>query len=251
MIEKIVIVEDEKLNADRLKRLIKEIDPNVTIIAVLDSVMDTVDWFKENEEPDVVMMDIRLSDGVSFDIFDKVTIQCPIVFTTAYDEYAVQAFKYNSVDYILKPVQKEELKTALDKVNAFKAPAENQLSIDKLLNYIKKKDYRSRFLIPYRDGFQTILVTDVSIIYMDSKLTKARLKNGKDVILNMSLDDIEKQLDPKLFFRANRQFIIHIDAVNQLVNYFNRKLKIIISDSDFEIIVSREKSTLLKEWLDS
>lgn len=125
------------------------------------------------------------------------------------------------------------------------------MSIDKLLNYIKKKDYRSRFLIPYRDGFQTILVTDVSIIYMDSKLTKARLKNGKDVIFNMSLDDIEKQLDPKLFFRANRQFIIHIDAVNQLVNYFNRKLKIIISDSDFEIIVSREKSTLLKEWLDS
>lgn len=251
MIEKIVIVEDEKLNADRLKRLISEINPNVKITAVLDSVMDTIEWFKENEEPDVVMMDIRLSDGVSFDIFDKVAIQCPIIFTTAYDEYAVQAFKYNSVDYILKPVEKEELHSALNKVDDYKSKMENQLSIDKLLSYVKQKEYRTRFLIPFRDGFQTILVTDLSFIYMDMKLTKARLKNGKDVVLNLSLDDLEKQLDPKFFFRANRQFIIHVDSVDQLVNYFNRKLKVILFNADVEVIVSREKSNLLKEWLDS
>ncbi|MEN5234947.1 LytR/AlgR family response regulator transcription factor [Sphingobacterium faecium] len=251
MIEKIVIVEDEKLNADRLKRLISEINPSVKITAVLDSVMDTIEWFKENEEPDVVMMDIRLSDGVSFDIFDKVAIQCPIIFTTAYDEYAVQAFKYNSVDYILKPVEKEELHSALNKVDDYKSKMENQLSIDKLLSYVKQKEYRTRFLIPFRDGFQTILVTDLSFIYMDMKLTKARLKNGKDVVLNLSLDDLEKQLDPKFFFRANRQFIIHVDSVDQLVNYFNRKLKVILFNADFEVIVSREKSNLLKEWLDS
>lgn len=251
MIEKIVIVEDEKLNADRLKRLISEINPSVKITAVLDSVMDTIEWFKENEEPDVVMMDIRLSDGVSFDIFDKVAIQCPIIFTTAYDEYAVQAFKYNSVDYILKPVEKEELHSALNKVDDYKSKMENQLSIDKLLSYVKQKEYRTRFLVPFRDGFQTILVTDLSFIYMDMKLTKARLKNGKDVVLNLSLDDLEKQLDPKFFFRANRQFIIHVDSVDQLVNYFNRKLKVILFNADFEVIVSREKSNLLKEWLDS
>jgi len=251
MTEKIVIVEDEKLNADRLKRLISEINPSVKITAVLDSVMDTIEWFKENEEPDVVMMDIRLSDGVSFDIFDKVAIQCPIIFTTAYDEYAVQAFKYNSVDYILKPVEKEELHSALNKVDDYKSKMENQLSIDKLLSYVKQKEYRTRFLIPFRDGFQTILVTDLSFIYMDMKLTKARLKNGKDVVLNLSLDDLEKQLDPKFFFRANRQFIIHVDSVDQLVNYFNRKLKVILFNADVEVIVSREKSNLLKEWLDS
>jgi two-component system response regulator LytT len=251
MIEKIVIVEDEKLNADRLKRLISEINPSVKITAVLDSVMDTIEWFKENEEPDVVMMDIRLSDGVSFDIFEKVAIQCPIIFTTAYDEYAVQAFKYNSVDYILKPVEKEELHSALNKVDDYKSKMKNQLSIDKLLSYVKQKEYRTRFLIPFRDGFQTILVTDLSFIYMDMKLTKARLKNGKDVVLNLSLDDLEKQLDPKFFFRANRQFIIHVDSVDQLVNYFNRKLKVILFNADFEVIVSREKSNLLKEWLDS
>ena len=197
------------------------------------------------------MMDIRLSDGVSFDIFDKVAIQCPIIFTTAYDEYAVQAFKYNSVDYILKPVEKEELHSALNKVDDYKSKMENQLSIDKLLSYVKQKEYRTRFLIPFRDGFQTILVTDLSFIYMDMKLTKARLKNGKDVVLNLSLDDLEKQLDPKFFFRANRQFIIHVDSVDQLVNYFNRKLKVILFNADVEVIVSREKSNLLKEWLDS
>lgn len=251
MIEKIVIVEDEKLNADRLKRLISEINPNVKISAVLDSVADTIEWFRENEEPDVVMMDIRLSDGVSFDIFDKMAIQCPIIFTTAYDEYAVQAFKYNSVDYILKPDEKEELRTALHKVDDYKSKMENQLSIDKLLSYVKQKEYRTRFLVPFRDGFQTILVTDLSFIYTDMKLTKARLKNGKEVMLNLSLDDLEKQLDPKFFFRANRQFIIHVDSVDQLVNYFNRKLKVVLFHADFEIIVSREKSNLLKEWLDS
>lgn len=134
MIEKIVIVEDEKLNADRLKRLIGDIYPNAQIVAVLDSVTDTVDWFRNQEIPDVVLMDIRLSDGISFDIFEKVTIDCPIIFTTAYDEYAVQAFKYNSVDYILKPVEKEELSTALRKVEGLGSMMNNQISIDKLLH---------------------------------------------------------------------------------------------------------------------
>lgn len=251
MIEKIVIVEDEKLNADRLKRFIGDIYPNAQIVAVLDSVTDTVDWFRNQEIPDVVLMDIRLSDGISFDIFEKVTIDCPIIFTTAYDEYAVQAFKYNSVDYILKPVEKEELSTALRKVEGLGSMMNNQISIDKLLHYVKPKDYRSRFLVPFRDGYQTILVNEVNCIYVDLKLTKARLKSGKDVVLNQSIDDLEKQLDPRIFFRANRQFIIQIDAVSQLVHYFNRKLKVVLFNSEFDIIVSREKSVLLKEWLDS
>ena len=127
----------------------------------------------------------------------------------------------------------------------------NQVALDKLLRYIKPKDYRSRFLVPFRDGYQTILVNTVSCIYVELKMTKARLKNGKDVLLNLSMDDLEKQLDPKTFFRANRQFIIQIDAVNQLVHYFNRKLKVVLYDTEFDIIVSREKSILLKEWLDS
>lgn len=251
MIAKIVIVEDEKLNADRLKRLIREVYPYAQVIAVLDSVADAVDWFQHQETPDVVLMDIRLSDGISFDIFEKVAINCAIIFTTAYDEYAVQAFKYNSVDYILKPVEKEELLHALLKVEKLDSMMNHQLSLNKLLQYVKPKDYRSRFLVPFRDGYQTILVSQVSCIYVDLKLTKARLVSGKDILLNHSMDDLEKQLDPKIFFRANRQFIIHIDAVDQLVHYFNRKLKVVLYDSDFEIIVSREKSMLLKEWLDS
>lgn len=251
MIEKIVIVEDEKRNADRLKRLIKEINPDIHILTVLESVDEAVEWFRSNKHPDLVLMDIRLADGLSFAIFEKVNIHCPIVFTTAYDEYAVQAFKFNSVDYILKPVEKEELAIALKKVCNLGETKDSQLSIEQLLSYMKPKEYRSRFLIPYRDGFQTIVVNDISCIYSDMKIVNARLKNGKNVMLNLSLDDLEKQLDPKLFFRANRQFIIHVNSVHQLVNYFNRKLKILLYEGDFEIIVSREKSNLLKEWLDS
>ncbi|MCW2263065.1 MULTISPECIES: LytR/AlgR family response regulator transcription factor [Sphingobacterium] len=251
MIKKIVIVEDEKLNADRIKRLLKEINPQFEIIAVLDSVADTVEWFNENDDPDIIIMDIRLSDGLSFDVFDQVTVDCPVIFTTAYDEYAVQAFKYNSVDYILKPVEKTELEQAFNKLDEYESLADNQQALDNLLNFVKPKDFRSRFLVPFRDGFQTILVTSISCIYTDMKLTKARLKNGKDVVLNLSLDDIEKQLDPKFFFRANRQCIIHVDSVHQLLNYFNRKLKIVLYDFDIEIIASRKKSNLLKEWLDS
>ncbi|WP_437918712.1 LytR/AlgR family response regulator transcription factor [Sphingobacterium sp. LRF_L2] len=251
MIERIVIVEDEKPNADRLKRLIGELYPRAEIKAVLDSVSDAVVWFREFGDPDLVLMDIRLSDGISFDIFEKVAIDCPIVFTTAYDEYAVQAFKYNSVDYILKPVEKEELRIALDKVQEYGMLSNSQESLEKLLAYVKPKNYRSRFLVPFRDGFQTILTGEICCIYTDMKLTKARLQNGKDVVLNISLDDLEKQLDPSIFFRANRQFIIHVDAVSQLVHYFNRKLKVVLHKADFEIIVSREKSNLLKDWLDS
>lgn len=251
MIKQIVIVEDEKPNADRLKRLIQEINPQANILIVLDSVTDAIDWFQTNGSPDLVMMDIRLSDGISFAIFDKVPIDCPIIFTTAYDEYAVQAFKYNSVDYILKPVEKEALAIALERVQVYDLRIGNQVSLDKLLTYVKPKNYRTRFLVPFRDGFQTILTTDITCIYSDMKLTKARLHNGKDMLLNLSLDDLEKQLDPTFFFRANRQFIIQVDAVSQLVNYFSRKLKVKLHDDAFEIIVSREKSMLLKEWLDS
>jgi len=251
MIEKIIIIEDEKLNADRLKRLIKEINPNIVILAVLDSVEDTVDWFLQNDMPDVALMDVRLSDGISFNIFDKVEVDCPIIFTTAYDEYAVQAFKSNSVDYILKPVEKSELFTALKKAEDRESILKNIASIEQLVNFIKPKAYRSRFLTPFRDGFQTVFVNDVSCIYVEMKITKARLKSGKAITISQSMDELETQLDPKIFFRANRQFFIHIDSVKQVINHFNRKLKVVLNDVEFEIIVSREKANLLKDWLDS
>ncbi|MFD2522847.1 LytR/AlgR family response regulator transcription factor [Emticicia soli] len=250
MINRILIIEDEKPNADRLQRLIKTIRPKASIVAVLDSIADSVDWFNTNDNPDVVMMDVRLADGISFDIFARVNINCPIIFTTAYDEYAVRAFKYNSVDYLLKPVEPEELEAAFEKLETF-VSGQQEKSIEGLLNYLKPKEFRSRFLLPYRDGYKSLMVEDIIYFYSELKITRATLHTGTEEIVPQTLEELEQQLDPKLFFRANRQFIVHINAIQQIHNYFNGKLKIDIkNDPEVEIIVSREKANLLKNWLD-
>ncbi|NML20566.1 response regulator transcription factor [Pseudoflavitalea sp. G-6-1-2] len=251
MIKNVLILEDEKLNADRLKRLITDLRPDLKILGVLESVAEAVDWIENNDSPDLIMMDVRLADGLSFDIFEKVNIKSPIIFTTAYDEYAVRAFKFNSVDYLLKPVEKTELDAGFRKVEA-QAMAAAQKSIEGLMNYFHKKDYRTRFLLPFRDGYKTVLVSEVEYFFSEQKITRAKLLNGKTEVLPQTMEELEQQLDPKLFFRANRQFIIHIDSVAQIYNYFNAKIKVVLKQSPAtEIIVSREKAGVFKNWLDS
>lgn len=246
----ILIIEDEKLNADRLKRLIGITRPQANVVAVLDSVAETLEWFSNAPMPDLVMMDVRLSDGLSFEIFEKVTITCPIIFTTAYDEYAVKAFKYNSVDYLLKPVEQEELQAALEKVEQYCTSNHNQTAIDDLVRYLKPKEHRSRFLIPYKDGYKAISIEDVCYFHLEFKITKARLKDGTEVVLPQTMEELDDQLDPHVFFRANRQCIIHVNAIAQLHNHFNGKLKVSLKNSDIDVIVSREKAAALKQWMD-
>lgn len=249
MINKILIIEDEKPNADRLKRLISIIRPKAEIVGVLESIADSVSWFEENNPPDLVMMDIRLSDGLSFDIFNVVKIDCAIIFTTAYDEYAVRAFKFDSIDYLLKPVEQEELEAAFLKLERY-TQVDLEKSIAGIANFLRPKDYRSRFLLPYRDGYKTVLVEDVVYFYLALKITRAKLKNGTEEILPQSMEELEQQLDPKFFYRANRQFILHIDAIQDIYNSFNGKLKITIKKyPDLEVIVSRDKAQLIKTWL--
>lgn len=246
----IVIIEDEKPNADRLLRLIKVLKPDAVVVAVLESIADSIAWFSANTMPGLVMMDVRLSDGLSFEIFSKVTITCPIIFTTAYDEYAVRAFKYNSIDYLLKPVEQEELAIAFSKLTTI---VKDDLStkLESLLSFVATKDYRSRFLLPYRDGFKTLLVSEIKYFYLEHKITRAKLHNGTEEVIPLNMDELESQLDPKLFFRANRQYIIHIDAIDQIYNHFNSKLVVLIKNvPGLEILVSREKATLLKSWID-
>ncbi|WP_343531363.1 LytTR family DNA-binding domain-containing protein [Pedobacter sp.] len=245
----ILIIEDEKLNADRLKRLIGMIRPQATILAVLESVQETVDWLSNSPMPDLVMMDVRLSDGLSFEIFEKANITCPIIFTTAYDEYAVKAFKYNSVDYLLKPVEHEELALALEKVEQNHSFS-NQQSIEDLVRYLQPKEHRSRFLIPFKDGYKAVSVSDVHYFFLEFKVTKARLQDGAEVALPHTMEELDQQLDPHLFFRANRQCIIHVNAIAQLHNHFNGKIKVALKNSDMEVIVSREKAAALKQWMD-
>ncbi|RKO72689.1 DNA-binding response regulator [Sphingobacterium puteale] len=250
-IANVLIIEDEKLNADRLKRLLKEIKPSIQILDVLDNITDSISWFQGNESPDLVMMDIRLSDGISFEILESIKIDCPIIFTTAFDEYAVRAFKFNSIDYLLKPVEKKELENALIKLDSLKLQQTNQDPIQGLLDFIYPKDFRTRFLLPYKDGYKTILVEDIQYFYSEFKLTHAKLKCGTVEIVPQTLEELEQQLNPKVFFRANRQFIVHIDAIKRLHNHFNGKLKVEIKYSeDVEVLVSREKAQLLKNWLD-
>ena len=250
MIKSILIIEDEKPNAARLKRLISVIKPDAVVLDVLESVSETVDWLLRNECPDLIMMDVRLPDGLSFEVFEQLNPKCPIIFTTAYDEYAVRAFKFNSIDYLLKPIEQDELEHSFRMVEE-KQQNDTTKSIEGLLSQMTKKEYRNRFLLPYRDGFKTVLVNDIEYIYSELRITKARLQNGHEEVLPQTLEELEQQLDPKFFYRANRQFIVHIDAIRQIHNYFNGKLKIeLLKSPAIEIIVSREKALAFKMWLD-
>jgi DNA-binding LytR/AlgR family response regulator len=249
MINTILIIEDEKLNADRLIRLIRSIRPAASVIGVMDSITDSVEWFNEHPQPDLALMDVRLSDGLSFEIFEQTAVTCPIIFTTAYDEYALKAFKYNSIDYLLKPVAEEELEAAFQKLENM--PVKHPPAIDGLLNYLQPKEFRTRFLLPFRDGYKTLLVSDIVFFYSEMKITHAKLYNGSTEIVPLTMEELELQLSPKQFFRANRQFIIHIDGVSQVQHYFNGKLKVVMKgNADTEIIVSRDKANLLKGWMD-
>ncbi|AQX51826.1 LytR/AlgR family response regulator transcription factor [Elizabethkingia anophelis] len=249
----ILIIEDERPNAERLKRLILGIKPQANILSVLESVSESVEWLDSHEKPDLIMMDIKLSDGLSFEIFDKTQlVDVPIIFTTAYDEYAIKAFKQYSIDYLLKPVDKDELAMAFEKYDQLDIMVNKATnpSIEKLLDEFRPKNYRTRFLLSYRDGFKTVMVSDVLYFYSEQKITKARLADGTDEIIPHTMDELEQQLDPKLFFRANRQFIICINAVQHVYNYFNNKLKVTMrKNTDVEIIVSRDKAPLLKNWM--
>lgn len=249
MINTILIIEDENSNADRLRRLIKAIKPKAEILDALESVADSIDWFNTHDEPDVVIMDIRLADGVSFDIFNHTNITCPIIFTTAYDEYAVKAFKYNSIDYLLKPVDQDELQSAFDKLESLSYES-RQKSIEGLLAYYKPKEFRSRFLLPFKDGYKSVLVSGIAYFCSELKITRAKLCDGSMEIVPQTLEELELQLDPKKFFRANRQYIINIDSIECVQNTFNGKLKIKIrKNPDTEVIVSRDKAALLKAWM--
>ncbi|MCT2563400.1 LytR/AlgR family response regulator transcription factor [Chryseobacterium herbae] len=252
-INKILIIEDEKLNADRLKRLLLKLRVHVEIMSVEESITSAVEWLNHNPAPDMIMMDVRLADGLSFEIFNKFEIRSPVIFTTAYDEYAVQAFKYNSIDYLLKPIDEDELEAALRRYETFiETVPFVGTAIEGLLNYIQPKDYRKRFLLAHRDGYKTVLAEDILYFYTELGISKAVLNTGTIENVPQTLEELERQLDPKFFFRANRQFIIHIDSVKQVLNHFNGKLKLELrkQQPDIEIIVSREKASVFKSWMD-
>jgi two-component system response regulator LytT len=250
---KILIIEDEKHNAARLQRILQEIDSSHHTLAVLETVSESVAWFKQNPATDVVLMDVRLADGLCFDIFTAIEVRSPIIFTTAYDEYAVRAFKVNSIDYLLKPIEKEELIAALGKVQPLSADPVPDTNLTELLRVFKERNtlYRKRFLIPNFDGYKTVAVEEVDFVYSEFKVTHLSLIGGQVETVSQSMEDLEDELDPDVFFRANRQIIVNVHCIKSIQNEFNGKLRILLKRNvDTEVLVSREKAPVFKVWLD-
>ena len=242
---KIVIIEDEKPAARRLQRmLVKE---GVLVNTILYSVAESVAWFKQHSPPDLIFADIQLSDGTSFDIFEQVPVQSAIIFTTAYDQYAIRAFKLNSIDYLLKPIKQDELHSALEK---FQKNLQLKVDFKQLANSIKSNKYLKRLRVQYGLHLKSIAVEDISFFNSQNKTTWLVTKTGEAFIYDLSLEALEKQLDPNDFFRVNRQYIVSTKSVKDIIIYTNSRLKIILNSKDnSEIVVARERVKDFKNWL--
>jgi two-component system, LytTR family, response regulator LytT len=253
---KILIVEDEELAAERLALLVKEIDPGAEIHGPIDSVSATVAHLKTNPVYDLILLDIQLADGKSFAIFDACDVAIPVIFTTAYDEYALQAFELNSIDYLLKPVNLEKLRTSLDKFRKLKEYYSSKNPNSQLYEMIRNlkgretSPYKDRFLISKGDTMVPLKVNEIACFYAEDKAVFVLTHENKRYLIPNSVEELSARLDPKLFFRANRQFIISSEAIHKIHNYFNFKLKVEISaDPKLEIIVSRSRTAAFKAWM--
>lgn len=251
---KILIIEDEAHNARYLQKVLQEIDERITVLAVLESVEESVAWLQGHPAPDLALMDVRLADGLSFEIFSRITVPCPVIFTTAYDEYALRAFKVNSIDYLLKPVNSGELRQSLEKYRQTRErPAAGNGLLEDMLSILKgrEQNYRQRFLLPFKDTYFTIFVKDISFFYSENRISRAVMQNGTEHHLPFTLEELEEQLHPDHFFRANRQYLVNSNSIRSIQNCFNGKLKVIMQPTSREdILVSREKAGVFKKWLD-
>jgi DNA-binding LytR/AlgR family response regulator len=250
---KVLIIEDELPAARRIEQLIRQQRPQVEILAVIDSITEAVKWFAQNPAPELILMDIHLADGLSFDIFQSIKIQSMVIFTTAYDQYAIRAFKVNSIDYLLKPIDALELKNALDKYDQMRS---NTASFDYsmlngMLDNLKNRNYRERFLVKFGNAFTYIQAQEMRFCYAEDSLVFTRLADGKKYSLDHTLEQLEQLLDPTHFFRINRKILLHIEAVDKIHPYFNNRLKLELQPSPgFEIVVSRERVQDFKNWID-
>lgn len=250
---RVLIVEDESMAAKRLSNMLLKLEPDLEILEVLDSVKTAVKWLTANEA-DLLFFDIQLADGLSFEILNQVHINTPIIFTTAFDEYAIKAFKVNSIDYLLKPIDPEELQNALDKFHQnFKRPETQQPNLAMLEQAMKMltKQYKERFVVKIGEHIHTISVSDTAYFFSQDKATFLVTQDKKRYIIDYSLEDVESLLDPQEFFRINRKYFISMRAVKDIVSYSNSRLRIILNQSDeMDAIVSRERVQDFKKWLD-
>lgn len=247
---KIIILEDEKRAASHLERLLAKVAPNMIVVARLESVRDGIHYLQNNPEPGLIFSDIQLADGLSFEIYNQVAVSCPIIFTTAYDHYAIEAFKTNGIDYLLKPIEEDRLRQAIEKARHF-SPG---LVLEKILSITTPasvKAYKSRFMVKVGDKIKTIPVEDILVYYSQEKASFIRTTDKHTYCIDYTLDQLEPMLDPEIFFRINRKYIVSIDACTNILAWTNSRLSLKIEGiDDSDIIVARERVQEFKNWLD-
>jgi DNA-binding LytR/AlgR family response regulator len=253
-IKSVLIIEDEPEAADRLRKLVNELLPDATVAGSLDSVARSVAWLKANAAPDLIFMDIQLADALSFEIFSKVDVTSPVIFTTAYNEYALRAFKVNSIDYILKPLDRDEVSGALDKLERLRGhPTSQQKMLESITMAMQTltKKYKERFVLKVGEHLKSVEVDEILFFFSLEKATFAQTSDGRKHILDFTMDQIEDVLDPKKFFRINRAYIIGIESIHDMITHVNSRLRLVLKTSDDnDIIVARERVQEFKEWLD-
>lgn len=247
---KVLIIEDEKPASQKLIRLLGEINPDIEIIDVLKSVEQSTNWFLHNPKPDLIFMDIQLEDGICFEIFENKPIHTPIIFTTAYDEYTLKAFKVNSIDYLLKPIDSDGLNNAIDKFNTHYKKAD-YANFESIINQLKPST-KERFLIKIGEHYKSVQTSMINCFYIKERCNFIHVNKGKNYPIDYSLDKIEQLIDSKAFFRINRNFIINFSAIQDMISYSSNRLKIILNDwtEKEDILVSRERVSDFKEWMD-
>jgi len=249
---KVLIIEDEKPAARRLNRMLEK--QQVDVSTMLHSVAEAKQWFLTNKHPDLIFLDIQLSDGLSFEIFEEIEIKSAVIFTTAYDQYALEAFKLNSIDYLLKPIDEDDLIAAIEKYKSFKPQQENTMisfaDVKRLLVSEAENKYKTRFTIKIGQHLKMVSVEDIECFYSENKSTYLSTTDRRSYLLDITLEQLEEQLDPKHFFRISRKFFININAVKDIVAYTNSRLKIQLNKyNEQELIVSRERVKEFKIWL--
>lgn len=250
---KVIVIEDEKLAAERLTDMIHQYDSNIEVVARFDSVKRSVEWFNNQNHPDLAFFDIQLSDGLSFEIFEKTVVNCPVIFTTAFNEYAIRAFKVNSVDYLLKPIDNEELNAAFEKFkkNYTGNEVDHQQEVFDRVLHLLTNNHKKRFVIKVGEHIRSIATDNILYFYSLEKATFLHTADDHNYVIDYSLEQVEDLVDPARFFKINRKYMITINAIDDIITYSNSRLKIELKHSDDQdVIVAREKVKQFKSWLD-
>ena len=254
---KVLIIEDEKPAANRLATFIHQYDPSIEILERLDSVKKSIAWLSTHALPDLTFIDIQLADGLSFEILEAMPFKAPIIFTTAYDEYAIKAFKVNSVDYLLKPIDFDEFSAAIDKYKDIYQPGKGSTIPTTVMENLQKAmdmlthPYKARFIVKVGDHIRSVTVEEIAYFFSLEKMTYLQTKKGRRFIIDYPLDRLEEIVDPRQFFRINRKYLIGVEAIQDIVTYSSSRLKLkLIHSDDMDSIVSRDRVQAFKDWLD-